>query len=139
MSKHENAPTAEEFDAYTKEDERKALEAIHKQTEVKTMVKGDTFWALAPGGKTYKLPMFLSINQFKRLSEATDTDSIDTIVEIVRVFAGDKDADELLNAPIQTVMDIMNRFGEMIYLTQGADWGKSDGSSSSSEAGSTEA
>ena len=60
-------PSAADFDAWTAEDEEKALEASAEQMKVKHLIKDGSVWFLAPHGHIYKLPLALSIDDFVNL------------------------------------------------------------------------
>lgn len=121
-----STPTKAEFDAWTPELERKALADIGDCFRVHHIIKGDLFWALAPNGKTYKLPLSLSIKDFEALSADgnSDTQSINAIKDLIRSFAGAEQAKSLEAQPVQVVMNILNQYGEVIRESQGADLGK---------------
>ena len=69
MTKNTVMPCAADFDAWTQEDEEKALEASAERMKVKHLIKDDGVWFLAPHGHIYKLPLNLSIDDFVRLSD----------------------------------------------------------------------
>ena len=72
-------PSADDFDAWTQEDEDKALEASAEQMKVKHLIKDGSVWFLAPHGHIYKLPLNLSIDDFVRLSDLqSNTEQIQT-------------------------------------------------------------
>ena len=66
-------PSAADFDAWTQEDEEKALEASAERMKVKHLIKDGSVWFLAPHGHIYKLPLNLSIDDFVRLSDLQET------------------------------------------------------------------
>ncbi|MDQ4436132.1 hypothetical protein QCG98_10235, partial [Bifidobacterium breve] len=68
MSKN-MTPTVEEFEAWTDEDEAKALQESAESMNVKHIIKDGNVWFLAPKGHVYKLPLALSIDDFVRLSD----------------------------------------------------------------------
>ena len=69
MTKNTVMPSAADFDAWTQEDEEKALEASAERMKVKHLIKDDGVWFLAPHGHIYKLPLKLSIDDCVRLSD----------------------------------------------------------------------
>lgn len=78
MTATEWTPTLEDFENWTDDDEQSALDAIASRMKIRHIIKNDEYWALAPGGVIYKLPMFLSIHDFEALSSAADdSESID--------------------------------------------------------------
>ena len=67
MTKNTMMPSVADFDAWTPEDEKKALEASAEQMKVKHLIKDGSVWFLAPHGHIYKLPIALSIDDFAKL------------------------------------------------------------------------
>lgn len=122
----DKTPTKAEFDAWTPETEQAALAAIGESFHVRHIIKDDTFWALAPNGKVYKLPLGLSIKDFEALSADgnSDVQSISAVKDLIRSFAGPEQAESLETQPVQVVMNILNQYGTVIRDSQGADLGK---------------
>lgn len=127
-------PSAADFDAWTQEDEDKALEAVATQMDVKHLIKDGSVWFLAPHGHIYKLPLALSIDDFVKLSDIkSDVEQIQTLKDMLTAFAGEEAAKELAKEPVMVPMNILSAYGEIIAKVQGADLGKSSASASSSE------
>ena len=127
-------PSAADFDAWTAEDEDKALEAVATQMDVKHLIKDGSVWFLAPHCHIYKLPLALSIDDFVKLSDIkSDVEQIQTLKDMLTAFAGEEEAKELAKEPVMVPMNILNAYGEIIAKVQGADLGKSSASASSSE------
>ena len=127
-------PSAADFDAWTQEDEEKALEASAERMKVKHLIKDDGVWFLAPHGHIYKLPLALSIDDFVKLSDIkSDVEQIQTLKDMLTAFAGEEAAKELAKEPVMVPMNILNAYGEIIAKVQGADLGKSSASASSSK------
>ena len=83
-------PSAADFDAWTQEDEDKALEAVAAQMDVKHLIKDGSVWFLAPHGHIYKLPLALSIDDFVKLSDIkSDVEQIQTLKDMLTAFAGE--------------------------------------------------
>ena len=119
-------PTKAEFDAWTPEAEQAALAAIGESFHVQHVITGDTFWALAPNGQTYQLPLGLSIKDFEALSADgnSDVQSIGAVKNLISSFAGPEQAASLEEQPVQVVMNILTQYGTVIRDSQGADLGK---------------
>ena len=97
------------------------------------IIKGDVYWALVPGGRTYKLPLSMSIDDFTRLSNTSDdTESVEQLKRILSAFAGDKQAKALNGEPVQVVFNLLSDYGDAVVRSQGASLGKSNGSPASS-------
>ena len=127
-------PSAADFDAWTAEDEDKALEAVATQMDVKHLIKDGSVWFLAPHGHIYKLPLALSIDDFVKLSDIkSDVEQIQTLKDMLTAFAGEDAAKELAKEPVMVPMNILSAYGEIIAKVQGADLGKSSASASSFE------
>lgn len=127
-------PSAADFDAWTADDEEKALEASAEQMKVKHLIKDGSVWFLAPHGHIYKLPLNLSIDDFVRLSDLqSNTEQIQTLKDILAAFAGEDAAKELAKEPAMVPLNILNDYGEVLSKIQGVDLGKSSASVSSSK------
>ena len=126
-------PSAADFDAWTADDEEKALEASAEQMKVKHLIKDGSVWFLAPHGHIYKLPLNLSIDDFVRLSDLqSNTEQIQTLKDILAAFAGEDAAKELAKEPAMVPFNILNDYGDVLAKIQGVDLGKSSASASSS-------
>ena len=126
-------PSAADFEAWTAEDEEKAIEASAEQMKVKHLIKDGSVWFLAPHGHIYKLPLALSIDDFVKLSDIkSDVEQIQTLKDLLAAF-GEEAAKELAKEPVMVPMNILSAYGEIIAKVQGADLGKSSASASSSE------
>lgn len=134
MAKQQNtAPSIAEFEDWDETRETEALAEVAKQTKVRHIIKDNEYWALAPGGTVYKLPLYLSIADFEALSGAsTDTDSLDQVKRILTVFAGDEQAERLEHEPMQVAFNLIQDYGETLAKSQGVELGKSPTSAESS-------
>lgn len=127
-------PSTADFDAWTADDEDKALEAAAEQMKVKHLIKDGSVWFLAPHGHIYKLPLNLSIDDFVRLSDLqSNTEQIQTLKDILAAFAGEDAAKELAKEPAMVPFNILNDYGDVLAKIQGVELGKSSASASSSE------
>lgn len=126
-------PSADDFNAWTADDEDKALEAAAEQMKVKHLIKDGSVWFLAPHGHIYKLPLNLSIDDFVRLSDLqSNTEQIQTLKDILAAFAGEDAAKELAKEPAMVPFNILNDYGDVLAKIQGVELGKSSASASSS-------
>ncbi|MDK6445723.1 hypothetical protein QP104_07325 [Alloscardovia omnicolens] len=122
----DNMNDIELFNNWTSQDEENALKQAKASTTIKHIIKNNEFWALAPGGKVYKLPINLSIADFTKLSEAQkDTDQFRVFKAILEAFAGVEQAHELEHEPFIVVSNILSDYGETLAKIQGTDLGKS--------------
>lgn len=119
-------PTVEEFEAWTAEDEAKALRESAESMKVEHIIKGDGIWFLAPKGHVYKLPLALSIDDFVRLSDLqSNGEQIQMLKGILEAFAGEDAAKELSKEPAMVPFNILSAYGEILAKIQGVDLGKS--------------
>ncbi len=133
MTKKIETATIEEFDAWNDEAEAEALAAAAQKVSVRHIIKNNEYWALAPSGHIYKLPLFLSIENFDALSNAaSDTESVEQIKRILAVFAGDEQAKQLEREPMQVAFNLLQDYGLMLSKSQGVELGKSPVSADSS-------
>lgn len=133
MSKN-MTPTVEEFEAWTAEDEAKALQESAEAMNVKHIIRDGNVWFLAPKGHVYKLPLALSIDDFVRLSELqSNSEQIQMLKGILETFAGEDAAKELSKEPAMVPFNILNAYGEVLARVQGVELGKSSTSANSSE------
>lgn len=133
MSKN-MTPTVEEFEAWTAEDEAKALQESAEAMNVKHIIRDDNVWFLAPKGHVYKLPLALSIDDFVRLSELqSNSEQIQMLKGILETFAGEDAAKELSKEPAMVPFNILNAYGEVLARVQGVELGKSSTSAASSK------
>lgn len=127
-------PAAADFDAWTPEDEEKALAAASDDMKVKHLIKDGSVWFLAPHGHVYRLPLALSIDDFVKLSDIkSDAEQIQTLKRILEAFAGEKAAKQLASEPFIVPMNILRDYGEIMAKVQGAELGKLRTSAESSE------
>lgn len=127
-------PTVEEFDAWTAEDEAKALQESAEAMNVKHIIRDGNVWFLAPKGHVYKLPLALSIDDFVRLSELqSNSEQIQMLKGILETFAGEDAAKELSKEPAMVPFNILNAYGEVLARVQGVELGKSSTSAASSK------
>lgn len=133
MSKN-MTPTVEEFEAWTAEDEAKALQESAEAMNVKHIIRDGNVWFLAPKGHVYKLPLALSIDDFVRLSELqSNSEQIQMLKGILETFAGEEAAKELSKEPAMVPFNILNAYGEVLARVQGVELGKSSTSAASSK------
>lgn len=127
-------PTVEEFDAWTAEDEAKALQESAEAMNVKHIIRDGNVWFLAPKGHVYKLPLALSIDDFVRLSDLqSNSEQIQMLKGILETFAGEDAAKELSKEPAMVPFNILNAYGEVLARVQGVELGKSSTSAASSK------
>ena len=130
----ETQPTLEEFDAWDDTKEAEAITTTAASYKVRHIIKNGDYWALAPHGTIYKLPIGLSIDDFERLSNAsTDIESIDALKKLLATFAPDS-ADQIAKEPAAWALSMLTDYGEILAKIQGASMGESEASSANSEA-----
>lgn len=116
-------PTAEEFEAWDESMLEEAVKEAAEAFKVKWMVKGMGFYAQLPSGKVYRLPLGISAATFEELANVDDSQAVEVFRSLFRAFAP-KRVEDLENEPIQSVMGMMERYGEAVALVQGASLGE---------------
>lgn len=117
----DTTPSAADFDQWDDDKEEQALKDAADSCKVRHIIKNGEYWALVPGGRVYKLPLFLSITDFEKLSEAGDVESIGQFKRIMAAFAGDEQARQLEAEPLQVAFNLLKDYGEILARTQGVD------------------
>lgn len=118
-------PTIDEFDAWDEDAETKAIKETAHRYHVKHIIKNGEYWALTPDGTIYKLPLDLSVDDFKRLSDVdSNAESIDGILTIITAFAGKDQAKQLATQPVNVVAYLLQDYAATLAKIQGADLGK---------------
>ncbi|PKU96214.1 hypothetical protein [Bifidobacterium pseudolongum] len=121
----DNQPTLAEFEAWDADAEADAIGEVAQRSHVRHIIKNGEYWALTPDGNTYKLPIDLSVDDFKRLSDAdSDAESIDGIISIITAFAGKEQAKKLAAQPVTVVAYLLQDYAAILAKIQGADLGK---------------
>ncbi len=129
-----SAPSVKDFEAWTLEDEEKALASAAESMKVKHLIKGDSVWFLAPHGHVYKLPLALSIDDFDRLSKVqSDSEQVQALKGMLEAFAGEQASMQLSKEPVIVPINILRDYGELISKMQGVELGKSSTSSEPSK------
>lgn len=116
-------PSEEEFDAWSDELEEEAVKEAAENMKVKHLIKGDSFFALAPSRAVYRLPLSISIDQFSELEAVDDADSIDGLKKVIGSFSPEC-ASKLEAEPIVTVTDLMRKYVTAVVKVQGATLGE---------------
>lgn len=115
----------DEFDAWTPEDDQRALAQIATQSTVKHIIKNGKYLARTPDNQIFELPLALSFKDFEALSTVADTSGqVDQLKRILTAFAGSKQAKELERQPVQVLMNLLADYGKCVAESQGADLGK---------------
>ncbi|WP_137648207.1 hypothetical protein [Bifidobacterium moukalabense] len=128
------APDVKDFEAWTPEDEEKALASAAESMKVKHLIKGDSVWFLAPRGRVYRLPLALSIDDFDRLSKVqSDSEQVQVLKGMLEAFAGEQAAMQLSKEPVIVPINILRDYGAIISRMQGVGLGKSTTSSEPSK------
>ena len=116
-------PTIEDFDQWTEKNDEEAFASIAQNYKVRHIIKGDVYWALVPGGRTYKLPLSMSIDDFTRLSNTSDdTESVEQLKRILSAFAGDKQAKALNGEPVQVVFNLLSDYATLSCARREPHW-----------------
>lgn len=116
-------PSDEEFDAWDDEMLEDAVREASTSFEVKWLVKGTSFFCRMPSGKCYCLPLGITMRQFEELSAVDDVEAINAFRSLMEAFAPGR-SNDLANEPIQSVMSMMDAFGQAVSMVQGAPLGE---------------
>lgn len=115
-------PTDADFEGWSDEHEEEAVRRAADLFRVKYVVGDGTFFAKAPSGNVYRLPLGISIDQFRAL-DGSDAESVSALRSIVASFAPD-DADKLAGEPILVLGDMLSKYGAVVAKVQGASLGE---------------
>lgn len=116
-------PTDEDFESWSDERESESVREAAGMFKTKYVVGGGTFFAKAPSGSVYRLPLGISIDQFEALSSEDDVESVSALKAIVETFAPD-DAEKLAGEPILVLGDMLSKYGSVVAKVQGASLGE---------------
>lgn len=129
-----NAPTLEDFDNWTAADDDAAIRDAVKAFGVKHIIKNGQYWCLVPGGRIYKLPLALSLDDYDRfMSAQNDAESIEGLRALLNDVSPDQGA-QIAAEPVQVLQNLLGDYAAIIVKTQGVSLGESTNSTDSSKA-----
>ena len=118
-------PTIEDFENWTEEKEQAEFERIANANEVKYVIGDSTLFVHTSVGNVYRLPMCPSYAEVSAIQSGTDDDAFEHLCTLIEGGKGGTDAAERFKAePIQTMVKILEVFGEKLAKAQGATLGE---------------
>lgn len=128
----QDAPTLADFNNWTAADDDAAIRQAATSFDVKHVIKNNQYWALAPGGRIYKLPLALSLDDYGRFMNAkNDMESIDGLRDMLNTFSPTQ-GEQIATEPIQVLQNLLSDYAAIIVKTQGVSLGESKTSTTDS-------
>ena len=128
----QDAPTIDDFTNWTPADDDAAIRQAATTFNVKHVIKNRQYWALVPGGRIYKLPLALSLDDYGRFMGAqNDLESIDGLRTLLNTFSPSQAA-QIAAEPIQVLQNLLTDYAGIIVKTQGVSLGESTTSTENS-------
>lgn len=119
-----NTPKKADFDNWTEEQERAALEDLQHNSQVKHIIKDNKLYVRVPSGSVYALNLTLSIDEYADLVGVGDADNVETIrLLLSKITLFDK-AEALAKEPVLTLLNVIKDYMSVVESLQGVDLGK---------------
>lgn len=123
--KEEFEPTIEDFENWTEEKEQAEFERIDDSNKVMYVIGDNTLFVRTSAGNVYRLPMCPSYVEVSAIQSGTDNDAFEHLCTLIEGGKGGTDAVERFKAePIQTMVKILEVFGEKLAKVQGTTLGE---------------
>lgn len=123
--KKEFEPSIEDFENWTEEMEQAEFERIAHENEVMYVIGDSTLFVRTSAGNVYRLPMCPSYAEVSAIQSGTDDDVFEHLCTLIERGKGGADAVERFKAePLQTMVKILEVFGEKLAKAQGATLGE---------------
>ena len=117
-------PTIEDFENWT-EEEQAEFERIADANKVMYVIGDNTLFVRTSAGNVYRLPMCPSYADVAAIQGGTDNDALEHLCTLIEGGKGGTDAVERFKAePLQTMVKILEVFGEKLAKAQGATLGE---------------
>ena len=118
-------PTIEDFESWTEEKEQAEFERIADANRVMYVIGDNTLFVRTSAGNVYRLPMCPSYAEVSAIQNGTDDDAFEYHCSLIERGKGGADAVECFKAePLQTMVKILEVFGEKLAKAQGATLGE---------------
>lgn len=118
-------PTVEDFENWTEEKEQAEFVRIASANEVKYVIGDNTLFVRTSAGNVYRLPMCPSYAEVSAIQNGTDDDAFEHLCTLIEDGKGGTDAVERFKSePLQTMVKILEVFGEKLAKAQGATLGE---------------
>ena len=123
--KVEFEPTVEDFENWSEEKEQEEYKRIAGANKVMYVIGDSTLFVRTSAGNVYRLPMCPSYAEVSAIQNGTDDDAFEHLCSLIEGGKGGADAAERFKAePIQTMVRILEVFGEKLAKAQGATLGE---------------
>ena len=118
-------PTIEDFKNWTEEKEQEEFERIADANKVMYMIGDNTLFVRTSAGSVYRLPMCPSYAEVSAIQNGTDDDAFEHLCSLIEGGKGGANAVERFKSePLQTMVKILEIFGEKLAKAQGATLGE---------------
>lgn len=118
-------PTIEDFENWTEEKEQAELERIADANKVAYVIGDNTLFVRTSAGNIYRLPMCPSYAEVSAIESGTNDDAFEHLCMLIEGGKGGTDAVERFQSePLQTMVKIIQLFGEKLAKAQGATLGE---------------
>lgn len=118
-------PTIEDFENWTDEKEQAEFERISDANKVMYVIGDNTLFVRTSAGNVYRLPMCPSYAEVSAIQNGTDNDAFEHLCSLIGRGKGGTDVvDHFKAEPLQTMVKILEVFGEKLAKAQGATLGE---------------
>lgn len=118
-------PTIEDFENWTEEKEQAEFERISDANKVAYVIGDNTLFVRTSAGNIYRLPMCPSYAEVSAIESGTNDDAFEHLCTLIEGGKGGTDAVERFQSePLQTMVKIIQLFGEKLAKAQGATLGE---------------
>lgn len=118
-------PTIEDFENWTEEEEQAEFERIADANKVMYVIGDSTLFVRTSAGNVYRLPMCPSYAEVSAIESGTNDDAFVHLCTLIEGGKGGTDAVERFQSePLQTMVNIIQLFGEKLAKAQGATLGE---------------
>lgn len=118
-------PTIEDFENWTEEKEQAEFERIADANKVAYVIGDNTLFVRTSAGNIYRLPMCPSYAEVSAIESGTNDDAFEHLCTLIEGGKGGTDAVERFQSePLQTMVKIIQLFGEKLAKAQGATLGE---------------
>lgn len=114
-------PSDEDFEGWDEEREKEAVDAARVAFGVKYVIGDMTFFAKAPSGNVYRIPLDITLDDSLKLASSDE----DAMMALKSLVGEDSDmAESIEKEPVITITDIFEKYGKAIRRIQGVGLGE---------------
>lgn len=118
-------PTIEDFENWTEGKEQAEFERIADANKVAYVIGDNTLFVRTSAGNIYRLPMCPSYAEVSAIESGTNDDAFEHLCTLIEGGKSGTDAVERFRSePLQTMVKIIQLFGEKLAKAQGATLGE---------------